>query len=98
MRYKQNCNHCDKEFESDKPAKYCTNNCRVTAHRSVTAEPKIVTADVTATNIGFGPNDFTRKMVEENLNRGDTFAPNWYGLGFKSKNEAKEKMGWNKLV
>ena len=89
MTYTNKCQQCDKDFDSEKPAKYCSTSCRVTAHRSVTAEPQIVTADVTAE-----PKDFTRKMVED----GDGFIPNWYRLGLNSRNEYKEKAGWNNLM
>lgn len=92
MDYISKCLQCDKEFASQKPAKYCGVNCRVTANRSVTAEAKSVTADVTAET-----KDFTRAMVETNIANGDTFIPNWYKLGFESKGQAKESMGWNNL-
>lgn len=76
MTYQSQCKQCESEFTSQKPAKFCSSKCRVTASRSVTAEPKSVTADVTA--------DYTRKMVESRPG----FLPNWYRLGYESRNAA----------
>ncbi len=93
MIYTQNCLQCDKEFESEKPAKYCSANCRVTANRLLRQSQESVTAE--NVDIGYGPNDYTRQMVEDRLKTGDTFIPNWYSLPeeFLSKNHYKS-LAW----
>lgn len=101
MEYVQKCLICEEEFKSEKPAKYCSGACRVTAHRSgvtdviaVTDKPawqKVMDGEPSGVDIGFGPNDYTREMVEERVKQGDAFVPNWYAQGFKSRNHVWQK-------
>lgn len=50
----------------------------------------------TKVDIGYGPNDYTREMVEERIKAGDKFIPNWYKLDFKSKNHFKN-IAWKNI-
>jgi len=64
MQYVKKCEQCDIEFTSEKPATYCSGKCRVTAHRSVTAEPNSVTADGNPVTAEFKSN---AKLLEERI-------------------------------
>ncbi len=59
---------------------------------------KVFDGEDSGVDVGYGKNDYTRAMVEERNKSGDDFVPNWYKLGFNSKNEYKEKAGWNNLM
>ncbi len=97
-----NCTICNKQFESKRQdKKFCSSTCRSKASRATPLS--VATATVSATDklsvaTDKPIDDFTRKMVEDNLTLGETFIPNWYTLGYKSRNEAKERMGWNRLM
>ncbi len=51
---------------------------------------KVMDGELSGIDIGYGPNDYTRKMVEERVKSGDTFKPNWFTQGYKSKNHVYE--------
>lgn len=63
---------------------------------------KVFDGEDSGVDIGFGGNDYTREMVDERikatLKYETPFYPNWYKKGYKSRNEAKEKEGWNRLL
>ena len=77
--YIMNCEICHKEYEAERStAKYCSAECRKLAFQE-----KALSV----------PEDYTRKMVEDRLKdfklngyAGDDFIPNWYKLGFSSRN------------
>jgi hypothetical protein len=46
---------------------------------------RVMNGEESGVDIGYGKDDYTREMVEDRLNHGDTFVPNWYVIGFKSK-------------
>jgi hypothetical protein len=88
--YIKKCEQCTKDYESERStSRFCSPACRVTFNRlSVTETVSVTPETVSVTE------DFTRKMVED----GDGFIPNWYRLGLNSRNEYKEKAGWNNLM
>lgn len=81
MLYTQTCSECAKEFESKRPASLCSSTCRSRANR---ATDKLSVATDNATD----NSDYTRKMVEDRLKTYGGFIPNWYRLGYESRNAA----------
>ena len=78
--YIMNCEICHKEYEAERStAKYCSAECE----EKLAFQEKALSV----------PEDYTRKMVEDRLKdfklngyAGDDFIPNWYKLGFSSRN------------
>ena len=102
INIKRVCKHCNTFFTAKTTiTKYCSDLCRVTANRLLRQNPISVTADVTAeTTTKYGKNDYTRKMVEDRIKNaellGDKWEPNWYKLGFESKEHFKS-VAWANL-
>lgn len=87
--YTTNCGQCIKEFNSEKPAKYCSAKCRVTASRhSVTAEP--ITNKENLIKIlkeiqsKYKPHQITKELLTKETGIVYTFIPNWlrHGLDY----------------
>jgi hypothetical protein len=87
MEYIKKCEQCNKEFTTSRvDTKCCSSTCRSLASR---ATDKL--------SVATDKSDYTRKMVEDRLKdfklngyAGDDFIPNWYKLGFSSRNHCLE--------
>ncbi len=101
MDYVKKCEDCGTEFTTQRSdSKFCSDSCRKrTARGSKSDKPaeeiksdkeawqKVMDGEPSGVDIGFGPNDYTREMVEDRVKRGDSFLPNWYVSGAKSRNQ-----------
>lgn len=94
MIYSKKCEQCDKEFDSERSdARFCSDSCR----KKLSRTEILVKSDTI--DIGYGTDDYTRKMVEDRIKSGDTFIPNWFSLPekFLSKNHYKS-LAWKSNV
>jgi len=92
MDYIKKCEQCDTKFSSQRAdVRFCSDGCR----KKLSRTQELVKSD--NIDIGYGPNDYTREMVEQRLrdNPEDKFIPNWYLMeeGFLSKNHYKS-LAW----
>jgi hypothetical protein len=93
MEYSKDCKQCGKAYVSERSSsQFCSDSCRVAFSRSA------LKVSVTASVTEFGPNDFTREMVEEGIKNGESSTPNWYKIQppFKSKNHFKS-VAWKNV-
>lgn len=77
--YTTNCTQCSNEFDSEKPAKFCSANCRIKFSRNNIGktDKEILIEKLKDIQSRYKPHEITKAILTKETGIHYTFIPNW---------------------